>query len=210
MAIVTAMQPSRRGKERLRIYLDGTFAFTLHANVVARFRLQVGQDVSAQTRQDLETGQVRQDALDRALRLVTKRSQTTRDLREKLRRAEVPTAAVDHAVEQLERLGYLNDEAWAETRAREAVRRGHGRARARQELRQHGIGESDAAAAVALAYAEVDATQQAIEQARKRVNSLQRLEPDVARRRLAGFLMRRGFDHDATRAAVEAVLGDDA
>ena len=43
--------------------------------------------------------------------------------------------------------------------------------------------------------------------AQKKAKSLQKLDPQVARRRLAGMLMRRGFEYDVVRPVIDEVLG---
>jgi len=45
--------------------------------------------------------------------------------------------------------------------------------------------------------------------AMKQAARLQKLDPQVARRRLAGMLARRGFDYDAIKPVIEEVIGRD-
>ena len=52
----------------------------------------------------------------------------------------------------------------------------------------------------------VDSGSSAERAARKKFKSLSGLEPDVQRRRLFGFLARRGFDLDDVKRAVETVI----
>jgi len=43
--------------------------------------------------------------------------------------------------------------------------------------------------------------------AQKKAASLRRLDPMVARRRLAGMLARRGFEYDVVKPVIDEVLG---
>ena len=45
--------------------------------------------------------------------------------------------------------------------------------------------------------------------AQKQSARLRKLDPLVARRRLAGMLQRRGFDYDTIKPVIDEVLGDD-
>jgi regulatory protein len=204
---VTDITPQRRRPERRNVFIDGEFAFGCNVNVIARFRLQQGQEIDAGLRRQIEAGEVRQEAFDHALRLVGGRRQSEKEVRQKLGRKEYGPNVVDAVVADCKRLGYLDDAAYAASRARDAaVLKKHGQQRAVSEMVAKGVDRSLAEAAANEAYEEVDAVQMATDLAKKRLPSLQRLEPDAAKRRLIGYLQRRGFDFETVRTVVERVL----
>jgi len=209
MPVITRISPQRRRKHRSNVFIDGDFAFGASDNVVARFRLREGLAVDEALRREIEAGEVRQEAFDHALRLVGGRMQSERELRQKLGRREYGPNVVDGVVAECKRLGYLDDARFAAGRASDAATlKKHGRQRAMQELLAKGIDKGLAERAAAEAYADVDPVVAATELAEKRRASLGRLAPDVARRRLVGYLQRRGFDFDTVRTVVERVLGN--
>ena len=208
MPTITQISEQKRRKNRRNIYIDNAFAFGCNVNVVARFRLREGMEINDELRKQIELGEVKQEAFDAALRLVGQRRQSERELRQKLGRKEFGEAVVEAVLEDLKRLGYLDDAKYAEVRASDSVRiKKHGPGRAKSELMGKGIDASTAEKAVAEAYEEVDEVAMATELAMKKKPSLMRLEPDAAKRRLIGFLQRRGFDFDTVRQAVEKTLG---
>lgn len=209
MAVITRISEQRRGNRR-NVFIDGDFAFGCNVNVVARFRLREGMAIDDALRREIELGEVKQEAFDHALRLVGQRRQSERELRTKLSRKEYGPAVIDAVLEDLARLGYVDDDRYAEVRAGDSARiKKHGPQRARAELIAKGVRSDTAERAVTQAYEEVDQLAMATQLARKRAPSLARLEPEAARRRLVGFLQRRGFDFDTVRQATEAVLGHD-
>ncbi|MEM1012951.1 MAG: RecX family transcriptional regulator [Planctomycetota bacterium] len=209
MPTITDITQQRRRPDRRSVFIDGEFAFGCHVNVVARFRLQTDMPINADLRRQIELGEVKQEAFDHALRLVGGRRQSERELRQKLGRKEYGQAVVDAVVADCERLGYLDDAAYASARASDAANlKLHGRQRAVSELVAKGIDRSTAESAADEAYAEVDPVEMATKLANKRLPSLQRLDRPAAQRRLSGFLQRRGFDFDTVRTVVERVLGD--
>ena len=138
------------------------------------------------------------------------RRQSESELRRKLGQKEYGDAIVEEVVTDLRRLGYADDAKFAEVAAGDGVRlKKHGPQRTRSELMAKGIDAAVAEAATAAAYEDVDQKQMAVELARKKAPSLGRLDPEAARRRLIGFLQRRGFDFDTVRHAVEKVLRED-
>ena len=208
MPTITRIEPQKRRPNRRSVYVDGQFAFGCNVNVVARFRLREGMSLDDEQRRQIEAGEVRQEAFDHAMRLIGGRMQTERELRTKLGRRAHGPAVVDAVIADLKRLGYVDDARLAQTRAADQARvKRHGKQRAVQELVKSGVARPTAERAVAEAYQGVDPRAAAAEVAAKKAASLKRLDPLTAKRRLVGFLQRRGFDYEAVQHAVERTLG---
>lgn len=111
---------------------------------------------------------------------------------------------VEAAVEEAQRLGYLDDAKLAEQLVHRARnRKVQGRSAIAQELSTRGIDRAQIDAA--LEEMPDDEAERAREFARSRARSLVGLEPDVALRRLSGQLARRGFGGLALTIAREAL-----
>lgn len=132
-----------------------------------------------------------------AYRYLTIRPRSRAEVERKLRDRGFPLTTVAAVTGHLIRLGYLNDEQFARQWAASRVRsRGFGRRRIEQELRLKGVDahlirdalqelfESDAELGIARGEAE------------KKLKTLARYAPEVRKRRLAGFLERKGFPSD--------------
>lgn len=136
----------------------------------------------------------RPDAWEIALKLLAMRALSREELRRRLARRGVPPEQISATLAKLTAARYLDDgeyaRAWARSRAH---RRSLGPTRLAQELRAKGIAERDIAGAVQEVYAERGAREVAEAAAMRRLPALQGLSPEVARRRLAGYLSRRGF-----------------
>lgn len=208
MGIITRISASKRSPNRRAIFIDGKSAFTIHLNVVARHRLREGQEISPELRKQIEQTQVKQECFDAALRFLTRRLHSRAELSQKLRRAEYPEALIAETLDDLTRLGYLDDARFAQTRALAAMQHKQiGQRRAKIELLKTGVRDEVASRAVAEVYADSDSTAVARKLAEKQAPRLKKLPPDVARRRLAGMLQRRGFDYEAIRPLIDEVLG---
>ena len=105
---------------------------------------------------------------------------------------------IDQVIERFSELGYLDDadfaRRWIQTREQLAPR---GTRLLKQELRQKGI-DADLADE-ALADADLDELETATRIAERRLPKMTGLDRDTQRRRLAGYLERRGFSHDIVR-----------
>lgn len=191
------------------MYLDGRFAFGCHLNVVARFGLREGLSLSAEQIAEILRGEVRQGCFDAAIRLLQTRLHARSELRAKLMRQEFGAEVVTEVLGELVRLGYVDDARFAQTRALAAVeQRQHGRRRAMAELLKRGVERETARRAVQDVYEATDSQAIARALALKQAGALRRLDPLVARRRLAGMLARRGFEYDVVKPVIDEVLGD--
>src|SRR5437016_1958665 len=132
MPLVTRISPSKGRANRRSVFLDGGFALACNVNVVARFRLRVGQTLSDEQVGQIEQGEVRQEAFDAATRLIRSRLHSTAELRRKLLRKEFGEAVIDGVIADLTRMGYLDDAEFAKAKAQSAARyKQHGKRRAK-------------------------------------------------------------------------------
>lgn len=208
MPTITKISEQKKRENRRNIFLDGSFAFGVNLNVVARFRLRVGLELSAEQVAEIEAGEVRQECLDKGLEYLSSRLHSRSELQRKLMRREYGEGVVSAVLDELERLGYVDDARFARAKALSAAeRKHHGRRRAFMELRKAGVGGEVADKALDEVYSTSDSVAVARELALKQAGRLKKLEPAVAKRRLVGMLQRRGFEYEAIKGVVEELLG---
>lgn len=208
MPVITQITEQKRRENRRNVFLDGAFAFGCNLNVVAKFRLREGLALTADQVQQILQGEVKQDCFDKAMQHLESRLHSRAELERKLKRREYGPAVIGAVLDDLARMGYLNDAQFARTRALSAAQhKHHGRRRAFMELIKRGVKGEVAEKALDDVYDAHDSTVVARELAVKQLPRLKRLEPMVARRRLVGMLQRRGFDYDAIKPVVDEVLG---
>jgi regulatory protein len=206
---ITRIAEQKRDPNRRSIHLDGKFAFAVNLNVVAKFALHEGQTLDATQIEQIGLGEQRQRCFDAAITLLTRRRHGRDELRRKLlRRQRWGETIIDGVLCDLQRMSYLDDAKLATDLAENAATtRKHGRNRAMTDLLKRGLDRETARHAVQQVYDATDSLAIARELARKHAPRLRSLEPHVARRRLFGTLLRRGFDYDTARPVVDEVLG---
>lgn len=204
---ITEIADQARDPERVSVFLDGQFAFGVAREIAAREGLFVGRSLSAAEVADLLRADEAARATNAALHFLGYRPRSEREVRDRLRRRGFSDEAIEAAVARLLDWRYLDDAEfarfWVENRAEHQPR---GRRRLRAELRAKGV-DADLVDQ-AIDEAGGDEFPAALALARKRVTSLRGLDPLVQRRRLAGFLQRRGYDWDIVRSVLDAVLGE--
>ncbi len=208
MPIISKISEQKRRENRRNIYIDGEFAFGVNLNVVAKFRLREGMTLTTDEVAEIAQGKVRQECFDRAMRSLESRLHSRSELKRKLMRHEYGDAVVEGVLSDLQRLGYIDDARFAKSKALSAAQhKHHGKRRAMMELMRSGVKGDVAKVALDEVYDATDPVAEAKALAEKQKARLQRLDPAVARRRLVGMLQRRGFDYEAIKPVVNAMLG---
>lgn len=147
-------------------------------------------------------------AKDLCLRLLTDRARSRRELEDVLLAEDVPASVVVAVLDRLEELWLIDDAAYAESFVRSRQRAGVATRSVSRELRAKGIGEDDAE--VALATIDPDQERETARQlAARRATRSRGLAPEVQRRRLYGWLARRGYPPEMVASVVHEVLGSD-
>jgi len=199
---ITRIEAQKKRADRVNIYLDGEFAFGLSHEVLLQFGLAKGDALLPDRLSEIQAAEAVQGAKGKALALISYRMRSVAEIRKKLADKDFPGRAIDQAVEDLLRVGLLNDRAFAEAFIRtRMIQKPSGRRLLRQELRFKGVSETDIDHALDTALAEVDVAQviaDLVERRRRQLPS----DPIKARKRLTDFLLRRGFAWDGVKPVV--------
>jgi regulatory protein len=196
----------QRGRgSRVRVYLDGEYVLSL-ARVLAA-ELSVGQSLSEQEVERLRERDAQEDAYQRALRLIGRRPRSEQELRDYYGRQRTPESVQEAALRRLRDAGLIDDAGfarfWVENRQ---AFRPKSAAALRAELRRKGV-EADE---VRTALEGVDEQAAAEQAARKGARRLEGAPREEFRRRLTGYLARRGFDTMIIRPLVERLWTESA
>ena len=145
-------------------------------------------------------------ARNTAYRHLTIRPRSRAEVEKKLHDRSFPADIVHSVIDHLLRLGYLNDALFARQWAASRVRsRGFGRRRIEQELRLKGISRDIVRDTLAGLFKDASELEVARKEAEKKLKTLARIVPEVRKRRLAGFLERRGFTADIIRSVLRSL-----
>jgi regulatory protein len=192
MRTVTAIEVQKKNPNRVNIYLDDQFAFGV-SRIVAVW-LKVGQQLSEEKIAALQEADAREIALQKALHYLGYRPRSVEEVRKNLEKHEIPAAVIDETIARLERENLVGDakfaREWVENRS---TFRPRGKRALSVELRQKGL--SDAVIGEVLEE-NLDEEALALNAAQKYARKLEGLEWIEFRKKMSGFLGRRGFGYD--------------
>ncbi len=156
-----------------------------------------------------ESKKPRRSTYERALDMLEARSRAVAELRRLLIRKGELEADVDAAIERLRANGFLDDENFARQLARsKALGAGLSRRRIQQELSKRGVARETSDQAIDHVFDEeaVDENASIERVARKKLRMLTKVDDATRRRRLYGFLARRGYDSDDIRRVLDQLV----
>ncbi|MFQ5678869.1 MAG: regulatory protein RecX [Gemmatimonadota bacterium] len=210
MPHLTRLRPSPRRPGRTELFLDGVFLCRIPTEAIRHRGLAKGSELAPEEVEELREAGRRCEAADRALRYAAGRPRSRFQVERHLRRAGYGEGAVRAAVERCVQAGHLDDREFAAAFARDRIRlRPRSLALLEAELRERGVDRSDARAGIARALEEEVVTEEELlrRAAAKGWRRLRSAAPEQAKRRLYGYLSRRGFRAAEVRAAVERLAG---
>lgn len=208
MNTITAIEPQKKRGDRRSIFVDGQFVAGAHEEVIIALNLRVGQTFDKERLAALIRTETVRKARESALRLLGYRDRTVSEIRKRLIGNDFPEDIVEEVIDQLSRIGYLDDEKFSREWVRSrTVSKPMGKARLNWELRAKGVEQP----MVEEALESLDDSAEyelALAAARKKV---EKADPNdkAFRNRLVSFLRRRGFGWEAIARVLDELCPGD-
>jgi regulatory protein len=206
--VLTALEPDPRRPGTLRVELDGIRFGAVPAELADAAGLAVGCPVDTDLHEQLTAAADAEGAFRTLLRALERRSFARADLARRLARKSHPPAAVESALERAERLGLLDDAAFARNYVQTRAARGRGPSRLTRDLLTMGVARSHIDRALSAEWPDgPDPSDIPLALATKRAAQLADLPRPVRRRRVLAYLARRGFAGREITELVGRVIG---
>jgi len=206
---VTALRENPRKPGRYAVHVDGKSVAIVNAAYLHDSALAVGTVLDEAAGDRLLLAARKLEAFDRAAAALGRRARSAHELERWLLQRGFDRADVTDAVQRLTEIGAIDDSQFARAFARSrALGKGMSRRRLAQELARRGVDRPMADAAIAEVLEEESVDERALLEgaARKKLAMLQGQDPDTVRRRLYGYLARRGYDANDIAAVLRRVM----
>jgi len=211
--IITKIEQQKRHPGRVNIFLDDEFAFGLHKEVVVRFGLRRGDELTKENIDRITSSEEQALAKQKALQLLHYRMRSEHELRAKLFEKEFPPEAIDPVIEELRTSGLIDDLKFARAVIHDAqLKQPTGKYRLQQKLRSKGIASSIINTVLTEIFSEDDETTAALAAAKKQLRrysqSRKPVESQELPKRIARYLAQRGFRWSSISAALKKVFNN--
>ncbi len=201
MTKVTALRAGR-SRQRVNVFLDGKFAFSLEAEVVVKEGLQVEQELSGSQIEALAKSDHFHRCLNATVHYLSYRPRSESEIRERLRRRGFDGDSVEAVIAKLKEQGLVNDMAfaqfWKDNRVSFSPR---SQWLTKLELRRKGVATN----IIDQVVDEVGDADNAYRAALSKARGLPLSDYQGFRRRLGDYLKRRGFGYEVINHTVERI-----
>lgn len=210
MPQITALEPQKR-PGRLNVFVDGQFVLGVGETVAADLGLRVGREITPEKLREVAGAEEVHKATESALVLLEVRARARREIETRLAQKGYDEGVITQVLEKLTRLGLLDDAQfaaqWVEAKTRVGGSRPVGRRRLSSELFGKGVAKDQIAEAV-----EKVTNEDELALARAAAGKKVRVVPSdhdvlqAERRKLMGFLQRRGFGWETVKQVTREAL----
>jgi regulatory protein len=201
--IISIDRPTR--KRYYDVTLDRGGVVKLSPEILAQTALRPGQELSEDQLRDVQEREARYRAMTGALRLLSYRQRSEKEIRDALRRRSTPEDVVEETISRLQSVKFIDDSAFATNyvEARDGTSP-RGKRLLAAELAARGIGKPEREQSLS----SVDETDAAYRAGQKRARSLASAAFPDFQRRLSDLLRRRGFSYDTARRTVQRLWSE--
>lgn len=222
---ITRIQAVPELPSHQHLFLNDTPFVVIHTSLVEKFGLRIGLEIEAEIIEKLIAADEVMRAKNYALRLLREEKDhraaeasedprptgkpkiyTKNEMEQRLAREGFSTKAIETSIEELIHSGHIRDRQYAKNWiVRRQKSNPRGKTLLKKELVNKGIDRETAEQVVANVETE-DETKVAFQIAQKRMKQYTGLPIHVAKRRLHGFLARRGFGSEIVRHVLEQIF----
>ena len=194
---IDSLKSSEHKKGRFLLTLEDGTLLRITEEEVLRFRLRAGGEIDDEILAEIERSAKRSGTKAKAANMIASRPLSKKELQKRLVQKGSDAGDAQDAVQWLEELGAVDDEAYAATLVRHYSSRGYGAARVREELHRRGVPRELWDEAIAQ-IPDSSETLDALIQKKTRGD----LADPKERKRVCDALLRRGFSWSEVRAAL--------
>lgn len=203
-SLITSVEKQKRRTYRYNIYLNDNYAFSIHEDMLIKYRLLKGEVVNREQLKTIIAEEDRHQAFLAAISYIGRRPRSKKEVARKLKEKGYEEETISTIIQRLVEQKYLDDEQFAKMWTEHRIfSQKKGRRWVQQELSQKGI----ASDLILSAFSEVTEESEyecamVIALKKWKVVKGEKME---RRRKLAAFLLQRGYTNSMVRNIVKQV-----
>lgn len=203
---ITSVEKNRKNKDRLSVYIDGRFSFTISEEDYISLNLYEQSEISEETLEYIKDTLNVREARAKAVRYLSLKLRTEKEVREKLLNEGYDPDCTTKVIDELKAIGYINNKLYAQkylydrSKLKPASRR-----MMRLELLSRGIEEETADEVLADWKVEDSSVAESL---LKRKFGKYDLSDEKILRKAYMFLVHRGFSRETIREALKSFGSD--
>ncbi|GAA0075749.1 hypothetical protein UT300005_01270 [Clostridium sp. CTA-5] len=210
MAKITKLEFQKRNKERVNVFLDEEYAFSISAELIYKEGIKLKDEVDFEKLKILAYKDQIMKCREAAIRTIEKSHKTEKQVREKLILKGYEEEAIEKAIDFLKEYNYLNDEYYTKLFVKEKLK-SQGSNKIKYSLMQKGISKE----IIEEELNNVDRENEksiAIDLAQRKIVTIRKSENDKYKisNKLYRFLLSKGYGYEVVNEVVKEVINDES
>ncbi|MDO5515934.1 MAG: recombination regulator RecX [Clostridium sp.] len=206
MAVITKIEVQKRNKDRVNIYLDNEYAFSISMELVYKESLKAKMEIDAERLKDIADKEGYLKCKNTALRIIERSYKTEKEVRDKLKEKEYTDSQIEKSIEFLKEYNFINDDSYAKAYINDKLA-SRGRQKIKYDLMRKGIDRQ----IIDEKLSDIDSDDErntAMVLAEKKYRSIKKSETDTYKLsgKLYRFLISKGYNYDIVKDVVKEVM----
>lgn len=206
MSKITKIETGKRNKERVNVYIDDEYAFSINMELVYKFGLKVNEEVNKEKLIEISKSENLSKCKESALRTIERSYKTEKEIRDKLLSKEFDSETVDNTIDFLIEYGFIDDSKFVSMYIKDRIRT-QGRNKIRYSLISKGVNKLLIEEAFSTLDRD-DEMERAIVLCEKKYLNISKREDDdfKIKNKLTRYLLGRGYDYDIAKEVIKEVF----
>lgn len=209
MAKISKIEVQKRNSERVNIFLDGEYAFSISMELAYKEGVKVNSEIDAERLKEIANKESFIRCRESALRIIERNYKTEKEVREKLVLKGYEQEAIDKAIDFLKEYKFLDDGNYTKMFIKNKLN-SQGSQKIKYSLMQKGVSKE----VIEKELSNVDREEEkisALNLAKKKINTIMKRETDTYKisGKLYRFLMTKGFNYELVKEVVKEVMSLD-
>ena len=206
MSKITKIETGKRNKERVNVYIDDEYAFSINMELVYKFGLKVNEEVNKEKLIEISKSENLSKCKESALRTIERSYKTEKEIRDKLLAKEFDIETVDSTINFLIEYGFIDDSKFVSMYIKDRIRT-QGRNKIRYSLISKGVNKLLIEEAFSTLDRD-DEMERAIILCEKKYLNISKREDDdfKIKNKLTRYVLGRGYDYDIAKEVIKEVF----
>ena len=209
MAIITKIEIQKRNKERVNLFLDGEYAFSISTELVYKEGLKTKDEIDSDKLKIIADHESQIRCKNSALRIIEKSCKTEKEVRDKLILKGYEDNSINKSIEFLKEYNFINDSNYTKAFIRDKLK-SQGSQKIKYTLIQKGISKENIDEELSNLNKESEKST-AFNMAKKKFDIIKKKESDNYKisGKLYRYLISKGYEYDVTSEVVKEIMSLD-
>lgn len=209
LAVITKIEVQKRNKDRVNVYIDNEYAFSISMELVYKESLKPKMEIDVERLRDIADKEGYLKCKNAALKIIERSYKTEKEVRDKLREKEYTDSQIEKSIEFLKEYNFVNDDNYAKAYINDKLS-SRGRQKIKYDLIKKGIDIQIIDEKLSLIDSD-DERNTAVALAEKKYRTIKKSESDEYKLsgKLYRFLISKGYNYDIVKDVVKEVMKND-